>query len=156
MSYRGRLIHPLVAVIGQYDTTATNAAARYDRDFREPGRLAKGTMARVEKPERLRLPAQIEPDVGEQQRQVATGNDPQLAYKITLHFADLEVRGLVDSKGNAKINLGDRLVQIENVAGQVLWTPPQEMLCVFVEPRGFGLGGARNLLVLTFRDETMR
>ncbi len=166
---RGRLIFPFRADIRQLDTDATDANdggkagdVGYDDDFKEPTPLAPvteegaGLSNRREKPA-LYLPAQVEMGTGEKMRQFFQGNDPSSRLVLIFHFRDLERLGLVDSVGNAKIRVGDRLHALSPLRGSVVdtraaWTPTKPLFAVEVQPNAFGIGLSRNLLFAYFES----
>jgi hypothetical protein len=154
----GNLIFPNVAVIRQLDTVATRAAGDYDDDFREfvlvdSDNDGIGEPQRHESPE-LKLLAQFATRRMDFADQGYHGEVPDSRdLEMTFHFKDLTAKGLVASDGRAKINPGDRLVRIEDRAGNVLhtFTDPPGMYVIAARPSGF-MGRARNLLVCTLSD----
>ena len=165
---RGRLIYPFTVEIARLDTAATAAdpdgagplTSGYDEDFREPVKVPvtgkqTGVSARKELAP-IKLPAQIEPDLWEGLAALAGGTSPQFAMSLVLHFIDLESNSLVDlATGDALIRTNDRLVSIRNINTddliQLVPNPPG-LFVSEVQPRGFGLGPDRNLLLVKFQD----
>jgi hypothetical protein len=167
--YRGRLIWPFVARIAQLDQATTSAdpdgigghASGYDPLFRETRQLPAleeqaGRSARVEK-EPLDLRCQIEDIAWEQLAMLRTGASSQLELVLVFHFAELELRGLVDATGTALApRVGDRLVSIHRSVDLALVQEvpnPPGLFCEQAQPRSHGLSGLhRNLLVCTFKE----
>ncbi len=167
---RGKLINPFLACIAQLDTELTAAdpdgagplTSGYDDVFRETVLVPQddeqtGTDARVEKPEIL-LPAQVEMDAFEALQQFAAGTSSNFQMRLVFHFIDLEREGMVDpNTGEALIRANDRLVSIHDMCGnlvQSIRTPPG-LYATEVQPRAFGIGKARNLLLVTFEDREL-
>lgn len=82
------------------------------------------------------------------------GDNPGTLLNVVLHFCDLEKAGLVDVNGVALIKTRDRLVKIDNCFGKTVHTyrDPPGAYCIQAQPRGWGLGLNRNLLVATFEE----
>ncbi len=166
---RGRLINPFLAELAQLDTVATAAdpdgagplASGYDPDFKEtvlvPAGPGSGVDARKEKPP-LRVPCQVEVGAFEALQQLATGTSPNSRVTLVFHFQDLERMGLVDlASGDALLRVNDRLVAIHDLAGNLVQrvrTPPG-LYATEVQPQSFGLGLARNLLLVTFDEREL-
>jgi len=166
---RGRLIDPFLAEIARVDYAGTAAdpdgpgplTSGFDPDFRETVLLPTGprgrTDARRELPP-LRLPCQVEVGTFEAMQQMEGGNSPDSRIVLVFHFRDLERGGLVNgSTGAALLQVNDRLVAIYDVAGrlvQAVRTPPG-LYITQVQPQGFGIGRARNLLLVTFEDREL-
>jgi hypothetical protein len=161
---RGRLIFPFLAELAQLDTAATAAdpdgagplAAGYDPIFRSPVVRTDGTGARVSSRAEVlvQLPTSIDDKAQEQLRMMATGNAPGRRLVLTFHFRDLERRGLVDTNGDAKIRVNDRLVRILTRDGQLvqLFGNPPGVFVTELNPLSYGLGRKRNLLDVTLED----
>ncbi|MBI4508734.1 MAG: hypothetical protein HY698_03795 [Deltaproteobacteria bacterium] len=165
---RGRLINPFLAEIARLDTTATAAdpdatgplVSGYDPDFKETVVLDDAGArrdARQEMPPML-VPCQVEVGAFEALQQLATGTSPNSRVVLVFHFQDLERMGLVDAaSGDALIRVNDRLVAIHDVAGNLVQrvrTPPG-LYATEVAPQSFGLGSARNLLLVTFDEREL-
>ena len=164
---RGRLINPFFASIAQLDTSATAAdpdgdgplASGYDEDFREPIRIPTpeeqtGTCARTEKP-LIKLRCQVEPATFEALRQFNTGAVPDRSITLIFHFRDLERVGLVEpATGNPLLRVNDRLVAISDLQGNVVQTVrnPPGLFATEVQPRSFGIGLCRNLLLVKYDE----
>lgn len=160
MAYRGRLIHPLTCEIARLNTDATRTASGYDDDFRTVKATfdANGvrTSARVEYTP-IKLPCQIEMGRWEAQQQARAGNQPDSRLTLVLHFRDLEDASLVDpATGDALIRVNDRLVALYDRDGtlleQAVSTAKGGLYATEVQPAGMGIGGRRNLLVVTFDE----
>lgn len=153
---RGRLIFPFGLEIYRRDRLAVSSA---DSTFREPALLPTsdgiGAVVRPEQ-EPCLVPGQF-CDNGEFLRlqMAANGNLASSSFQVLLAFADLEALDLVDpTTGLSRIRVGDRLNAIYNGACteliQKIPNPPG-LFVTQAEPR-FGLGGSRNLLVVTFES----
>ncbi len=156
---RGRLICPLIAEIARIDTTATAEAGGYDPVFRTPrlsypgGVRTKATLYM----DPVRVPAQVGTDAWEDQRQQPAGNAPGSRLMLVMHYRDLERLGLVDATTReALFRVDDRLLQLyERRSGRPTDHVRPEaggLYAVQVSPAGQGLGGCRNLLVVTFQE----
>lgn len=166
---RGRLINPFLAEIARLDTVATAAdpdsagplVSGYDPDFKEtvivPSGPGRGVDARKEMPP-VRIPCQVEVGAFEALRQLASGNSPDSRVILVFHFRDLERMGLVDpASGDALLRVNDRLVAMHDLAGRIVQavrTPPG-LYATEVQPRSFGLGQCRNLLLVTFDEREL-
>jgi hypothetical protein len=155
---RGRLIFPFLAGLYRLDTAGTEAVG-YDKRFRAP------TVQRPVGPEgarkgsrrelaEIRLPCQVETENVEKQRQGPGGNMPDGKIWLVFHFSALEVLGLVDANGDAKLRVNDRLDAIYTKTGALerRFADPPGMYCVEARPIAFGIGGRKNLLLVTFDD----
>lgn len=169
---RGRLIHPFLAELAQLDTAATAAdpdgsgplASGYDVDFKEtvliPTESGRRADARRENAP-IRVPCQVEVAAFEALQAFAAGNSPNSRLLLVFHFRDLERKGLVDpTTGEALLRVNDRLVGIYDLTGRLIQrvrTPPG-LYATEVQPQSFGLGLARNLLLVTFdeREQSVR
>lgn len=168
---RGRLIFPFFIELAQLDTEATQAdpdgtagplTSGYDDDFREPVLIDQSTSTntdtigkvhRVEK--QLLLPAQIEDRNFGNLQQLFSGANRDAALECVFHFAHLEKAGLVDyDTGLPKINTNDRLCAIYDCKKNLIQTIPDPpgLYALHVKPMGFGFGGARNLLLVSFEE----
>lgn len=165
MTARGRLIFPFIVELAQLDTAATAAdpdgagplTSGYDDDFRTPVKVPTagqvGTTSRVETLVQVR--AQIEPDQMEKLAPMLSGDAAQGRFGIILHFRDLERAGLVDAvTGKPLLYKHDRITRILTTRGVLVETIPNPpgLFCVEVQSRGFGPGGARNLLHMLFES----
>ena len=165
--YRGKLIRPLIVEIAQYDIVATDAftapgvTSGFDDFFREPVKVdaaadgGPGERVRIEKDPHLFLPAQIEPEIWEAINVVNVGNSPESMLGLVLHFEDLEASGLVHPDGTAHIKVSDRIVALYAMnedgttgAQVVAVNNPPGLYVDEAQPRGLGMGGNRNLLLL--------
>jgi len=168
---RGRLIFPFLAEIHRLDTAATATedpdgtgplAGGYDPDFKESVLVDQdgdGVGERVrEEHAPVRIPCQVEPEVFDQLRMLASGNAPRSNIDLVFHFKDLERLGLVDpASGDALVRPGDRLSALYDKAEELvqqIQTPPG-LYVSEARPIGFGLNRARprrNLLLVSFSD----
>jgi hypothetical protein len=155
---RGRLILPFSASIARLDGAGTLTDPGYDSDFKETVLLPAGAGGiadgRRELPP-VRLPCQVEVGAFEAMQQTAGGDSPASRIILVFHFRDLEARGLVNpTTGAALLKVNDRLVAVHDRKGrlvQSIRTPPG-LYATQVQPDSFGLGSARNLLLVTFED----
>lgn len=165
---RGRLINAFLAELARIDTVATAAdpdgagtlTSGYDSDFKETVVIDDGAArrdARREMPP-IRIPCQVEVGVFEALQQLAAGASPNSLVTLVFHFRDLERLGLVDpASSDALLRVNDRLVAIHDQAGrlvQAVRTPPG-LYATEVQPQSFGLGRARNLLLVTFQEREL-
>lgn len=164
---RGRLIFPFVVELAQLDTAATAAdpdgagplTSGYDEDFREPVTVLAdpadqvGVSARVESGP-IQFRAQIEPSMFERLEAMISGGSPKSRFAIVAHFRELERDGLVGPDGAALIRKNDRLVRILTTKGALVRDIPDPpgLFVHQVQDRGFGPGGQRNLLLITFEE----
>lgn len=164
---RGRLIFPFLVELAQLDTAATEAdpdaggalVSGYNEHFREPVKVLAdpadqvGVSARQEST--IQVYAQIEPAMFEKLQAMLGGDSPESRFAIVCHFRDLENAGLVDgTTGKPLIYKGDRLAAIYTTAGVLVETIPNPpgLFVHEVQSRGFGPGGARNLLLVNFEQ----
>jgi len=163
---RGRLIWPMLIELGQLDTDATAAdpdgagslTRGYDDDFHEPvvvppadvDSSTRGTLWRVET--MVSFYAQLEDNTYELLQMLATGRSPMGQLKVVVHFTELERRGLIAADGMPTIHVNDRLAAVYQANGTLIQqiANPPGLFCVEVQPRLGGLGGTRNLLLLSF------
>lgn len=161
---RGRLIQIFRATFARLDTEATELAGRYDEDFREIRRVDTdgdgiGDDGRVEHAEET-IDCQLGSRTLEALRMAALGNVPQSDMILWLHIPDLETAGLIDSSTrHCLINVGTRLVRIENRLGELELEVPSEPGLFVTESRlsGPGLGMVypeANLYRLTLRERS--
>jgi hypothetical protein len=165
---RGRLINPFLADIARLDTVATAAdpdgpgplASGYDADFKETVVLEDAGARRDARHEMepILVPCQVEVGAFEALQQLAAGNSPSSQVTLVFHFRDLERMGLVDvPSGDALLRVNDRLVAIHDLTGalvQAVRTPPG-LYAVEVQPQSFGLGRARNLLLVRWEPREL-
>jgi hypothetical protein len=163
---RGALLFVFLAEIFRLDRRgqAPNSPVQMDADFREPVRLDRngdgiGEELRRELPP-VYIPCQVEPKKFEEQRQLPSGNAPDSALELVMHFRDLERLGLVDEGGNAVLAVGDRLGGIYTRSMRPEWTVrnPPGLFVTEVRPLGFGLSLSRprrNLLMVSFRERAL-
>lgn len=157
--HRGKLICPMTVEIARLDTKATEDASGYDADFKTvkvtyPAGIR--TSARKELPT-IRLNAQVEMGSWQKQNQLQGGNQPDSRLTLVFHFTELEALGLVDAAtGDALIRVNDRLVAVYDKAGtrleQYVKKSTGGLYATEVQPGGIGLGGRRNLLVVTWDE----
>ena len=155
---RGHLIQPFVAHVFRLDTTATVVAGVDDR-FRKP-KLARplgpDQPAQTTRRELAVLELQCQVEVGERGRrqQGPSGNVPDDRLVLVFHMRELEEKGLVDSSGSPKINVGDRLGAIYKTDGTMVKTYPNPpgLYATKVSDEAFGLGRSRNLVIVTWDD----
>lgn len=160
---RVKLINPFVAVLARLDTNAsertTGGKPGYDATFREPEvKTIDGerTTGREEK-RHLRIRVQVEDRTWEALKAYDNGKSPEIALGLVAHFYDLRKLGLVDcGTGKPALNVNDRLVQIEDLRGNVVSkvrTPPG-LYCVEARPMSYGIGKTLNLLLLLFQERS--
>ena len=163
MGYRGRLIWPFKASISRLDTlaTANNAIAGqpagYDHVFREPVTTSDSDSRLYRAP--VMVTCQVRTEIGayERQRQYPAGRELDYDVRLCLHYSELEASGLVTATGASGFQPSDRLDQIYKADGTTLVRDytADELYCVHVQDRSFGLsGGDRNLVLLYFKDRT--
>lgn len=163
---RGRLIFRFLAGLARLDGAATAGdpdgpgplTSGYDPDFKETVLLPTGARGRSDARRELplvRLPCQVEVGAFEAMQQLAGGDSPDSRIVLVFHFRDLEARGLVNpTTGSALLKVNDRLAGVYDTSGrlvQSIRTPPG-LYATQVQPESFGLGSARNLLLVTFED----
>lgn len=171
---RGRLIFPFVVELAQLDTVATAAdpdgagplTSGYDPDFRSTVKVLAdptdqvGVDSRVESGP-IQIRAQIEPQQFEVLQSMLSGESPNSRFQVVAHYRDLEQAGLVDgTTGRPLIYKRDRLTRILTTKGALVEEIPNPpgLFITEVQSRGFGPGGARNLLLLAFeeREQSLR
>jgi hypothetical protein len=154
MAYRGRLIHPLIAELRQLDTNATATSNGYDPNWKTPtvsypgGVRAKGAV--YKSPIRLRCQVEQVQEAGQQRTQ--TGNVPDSRIVLVFHYVDLLAASLVGPDGRSLLRPNDKLVALYTKAGAIEKTYSPELYAVEVLDGGHGLGGRRNLAIVTFDD----
>ena len=158
MGFLGRAIFPSRIIIAQLDTAAIRAAGNYDDDLREIKRVdADGDGIGEEQREEVDeivVMGQVATRGFERQDQQPGGavlETPNL--EITFHMRDLEEAALLADDGRALVQVGTRLVRIDDKAGKTIvdFPNPPGMFCTAARPSGF-LGVTRNLWVCTFSD----
>jgi len=157
---RGRLLHPFLAVIARLDTVATrasNGGEGYDDVFRSPQVLEGPGGERVDarKESVIKVPAQVEDRRFEGLRQMPSGDSPQSAMVLTMHFRDLERLELVDDDGVARIHKNDRLVELREICSNKLvqsFRDPPGLYVIEAVPAAHGLGLKRNLLLVSLEQ----
>ena len=156
-SVRGKLIHPFLAELYRLDTTTTEAAGGFDDEFRETKRTSdgswKGASQRNEQAA-ITVRCQVEVNTYGALAALLTGNAVENHIVLCFHFADLERAGLVDSSTQgAEIKLHARLTAIYRTNGVLEQTIQGDGLyAVNAQPTSYGLGGRKNLLLVTFKD----
>jgi len=165
MPYRGRLIFPFMLEIAPLNLAGTAAdpdaggplTTGYDQDFGEaevlPTNDRLGRSARAESTA-VRIPGQfLSTSAFLKSQQAANGNLASTEFSVLFHFADLEGAGLVEtSTGTAKIKVGDRLVAVYTMAGDLVQKVRSVPGAFVISALPlFGLGGTRNLLEVTFK-----
>jgi len=167
---RGRLIFPFIVELYQLDTVATEAdpdgagplTSGYNEFFREPIKILGdpadqvGESARVESGP-IQVEAQIEPEMFERLEMMLSGQSPDTRFAVVAHYANLERNGLVLSDGTPSIKKGDRLSRILSCRTGELVEPVPNPPGLFVrqtQPRSFGLGTERNLLLIEFEERS--
>lgn len=157
---RGRLLpfgKPFSADIAQLDTAATEAAGEYDPLWRTPVLKVVDGQRVVARQERIvRLKCQVEAGQHMAQTQTPNGDVPRTSLDLVFHFEELEKNGLIDPATQGPLlRVNDRLVAIYNGECQLVQTYPGlpgGVYATHVQPRGWGLGGQRNLVVVSFQD----
>ncbi len=157
---RGRLINKFVAVIHRLDTAATAAVSGggYDDEFDAVIPVDDGTQAgstsRREMSE-LRLNCQLDRRSWGEQNLGRGGRQVVADIVLTLHWPDLEKRGLICSTGECVLKKGDRISKIETVRGatEATFDNPPGMFITDFERAGHGLapfGTPRTNLLLVY------
>lgn len=168
---RGRLLYSFFAELYRLDTSATAADpdvggalnSGYDPDFREtvrvPNATWQGASARQEQAA-IRVKCQVEVNTFGALQAMLSGHEAESHMVLVFHFRDLERAGLVETATkDAKIRIHARLTALYNRRGELEQTVGDPGLyAIDVQPAGFGLGGRRNLLLVTFkgRDQSVR
>jgi hypothetical protein len=144
---RGRLINRFVAVLRRLDAATTDAVVGggFDDVLNEVIPVDDGTQlgstSKRYLPD-LRVYAQLDrdPDFG---RSVQTrgGGEKSRDVVLVLHRHHLEMEGLINDEGGAMIYKGDRVVQFEDINGNVIRTFPEPpgLYVNDVEDAGYGL-----------------
>lgn len=162
---RGRLIKPFILEIALLDRAATaqdpdgagSLESGYDPDFHEPIRIPDGSLrgASARKEEIVQVQAQIEPKEFDLLNMYTGGMSNDSKLTVICWAPELERKGLIDPMtGNVRFSVGDRLIRILSKRGKVVCTVPENPGLYLVEPqpRAFGLGSDRNLIMLRFWD----
>jgi len=165
---RGRLINPFLAEIARLDTVATAAdpdgagplVSGYDPDFKETIVLEEAGVRRDARDEMppIRVPCQVEVGAFEALQQIAAGNSPSSQVTLVFHFRELEHMGLVDpGTGDALLRVNDRLVAIRDMVGNLVQAVRARpgLYAIEVQPQSFGLGRARNLLIVRWEERDL-
>lgn len=166
---RGKLIFPFDIRLATLDVARTKGdpdgvgplTTGYDDVFREPVKVATGgaqvgSSARKERIVSLR--AQIEPAQFEVLRMMQSGNAPRSEVTLVLHFKDLELADMVNTAtGEALVRVNDRLHAIYSLDGELIQQirNPPGLFVHEVQPRGFGFGRKRNLLLVVLREREL-
>lgn len=83
---------------------------------------------------------------------------PNSQVVLVFHFRDLESMGLVDpATGDALLRVNDRLVAIRDLAGNLVQAVRARpgLYATEVQPQSFGLGRARNLLIVRWEEREL-
>ncbi len=155
MSYRGRLLRPLLVELEQLDTEATHAAGGYDPIWKTPATSYDDAGVRTTGQRYLpaiRVRAQVEAGSTAAQQQSPAGNLPDARLQLVIHMSELETRGLLDDNGLPKLRPNDRFLAIYTLAGDLVERYPEPLYITDVQSAGMGLGGRRNLCVLVIED----
>lgn len=154
MAYRGRLLFPLVAEIEQLDTASTEGQAGYDQVWRTPKVAYTGgerTTGQKYSPA-VKLLAQLEPAQESTQQRGAGGDVPKSRQVLVFHAAHLEAAGLIDSDGRSMLRVNDRLLALWTKADILIKRYAPVLYATEVADGGLGMGGQRNLVLITFED----
>ena len=138
--------------------------AGYDPIFHEPVMVppptgsARGTPYRVD--DLIRLPAQVEPEEFEALQMAATGSSPRSLLRLTFHYKDLELAGLLDATTKRpQLRINTRLVAVYDIrTAELIETIPDPpgLFARQVQSADFGLSSfKRNLLVVTFMERAL-
>lgn len=155
MPYRGRLLFPLLAELQQLDTDATRAAGGYDPAWRTVTvtYAPDGTRTTNERYKTaIRLPCQIEPSRDNAQNSTPAGNIPASSIVLIFHFADLERASLIDPNGDPLLRVNDKFIALYTMNGGFVRRMNPELYATEILSGGLGLGGTRNLAVVTFKN----
>lgn len=156
MGYRGRLLFPLQAEIHRLDTAATQSAGGYDPTWQTPtvtyGDDGTRTRGLVYMTPPVILRCQIEQVTEAQQQRTPSGVIPDSKLVLVFHYADLALLDLVGGDGRPLIRLNDKLTKLLTKAGAPEKTFTPELYATEVLDGGHGLGGRRNLAIVTFED----
>jgi hypothetical protein len=156
---RGRLIQRFVAVLYRLDPVATAAVTSggYDATFREPIRVPNGTQlgaaSRREKTA-IRLRCQIDRTQFDGASLIRAGYQPEHQLQLVTFWPELEAAGLIGTDGNPLLAPGDRVGEIETIAGAIEATFPNPpgLWVRNLERAGHGLAAfgvpRTNLLIL--------
>lgn len=154
MSYRGRLIAPMLVELERVDTAATAAAGNFDPVFKtvKPSYDADGK--RIEPVKffpAVKVRAQVEQQNTKAQQPGAAGDVPDSRYQLVMHFKDLERLELIDENREPRFRPNDRFIGIYTLGGALEQRFDPGLRVIEVQ-RGFGLGGRRNLCILVTED----
>jgi hypothetical protein len=151
------LIFPFLARIARLDTESTTTTGGYDHDFRSvkhsypTGALGLRVSARRELAP-INVPCQVEVQQFNDQELVRMGSSMKTNLTLVIHMRTLEQAGLINADRSPKLNVGDRLVQLFTSNGALAQPISPNVYAVTAEVGGFGLGNARNLLMMRFED----
>lgn len=162
---RGRLIQPFKVTLARFNSAATAAdpdgagplESGFDEVFRETVLVEDASNEQFGvssmKYDEVVIDAQIEPKEFELLNHRTSGMANDSKFTIVAHFSQLERLGLVDDKGNARFNKGDKLLKIAATRGNLETTidDPPGLYLVECYPT-YGIGQRRNLLVMRFWD----
>ena len=140
---RGRLINKFVLVLKQLDTLETGAVSSggYDDEFGEVLAVDDGSqMGSTSRREKdvLRIDCQLDRSNWESDNVRQGGHEKIIDNIIILHMVDLEEMDLIDSNGDPKIYIGDRIDSIEKEDGDLQFSF-EDLYVKGIEKAGFGL-----------------
>ncbi len=156
---RGRLLFPHNVTIAQLDTAAIESDPGYDDIFKAPKIIPTGdgigATGRKEKPV-IVVPAQVEVDTFEDLSMLFSGNAPKTDVFLTFHYDDLIRLGLIESvtgrEDREALKINDRIVKIETLAGEGVFTPPNPPGLYIKELRPSGMMQRSNLIIAILED----
>jgi hypothetical protein len=143
---RGRLINKFLATFEILDTASTV----YDTDYHDLDFNNNSVRAETE----VVLPCQVEDPSWFRATFKHTGLEQDGEFSLILHYADIELMGLLDANNKSTINIGTRLSSISTDAGIVLnsFPNPPGLYVTQAKDNSFGLSmdnsPTRNLLFL--------
>lgn len=147
------------AEIARLDTLATaDETPGYDPIFREPkvswGNGSQRTLGRKEAPT-VRVRCQVETGAYLAQQMGPMGNAPNSSTTLVFKKRDLAVQGLVDDKGEPRIQPNDRLVAVRSLRTRRLVLEirnPPGLFAVESTPSDFGYFHDADLVVVRFQE----
>ena len=153
-------IFPIVVVLKQLDTAATESAGAYNHVMREPILVDTDGDGIGEYPSELyasetKVPGQLESNSTELFNMMSGGNLPESNIFVSFSRGRLEMLGLMDTDGRPKIKTGDRWVRAEDMAGNVMWTfnrPDAGLVCEEIRMSDAFIGGRSNWFLATFKS----
>lgn len=157
---RGRLLFPHNITIAQLDTAATESGPPgYDDIFKAPKLTTTadgiGIVGRKEKTPII-VPAQVEVDTFEDLNQLFSGNVPKTDVFLTFHYDDLIRLGLIETVAGREdreaLKVNDRIVKIETLTGEGVFTPPNPPGLYIKELRPSGMMQRSNLIIAILED----